>query len=201
MKGISLFVVPKFMVKSEGSLGARNDVQRVSIEHKLGIKASPTAVLQFGDAGGAVGYLVGQENRGLETMFIMRNAARYAVGVQGIAVAERACQQTAAYAKDLVQGRPTDGSLPGAGMIIHHPDVRRMLLTMRALTEGCRAMARRRVHAPKNRHRPLLRRTPAEEGAGAARQHRRWRRLGERTGCGCVLTLPAAKVAGGPCLH
>ncbi|MDM0106551.1 acyl-CoA dehydrogenase [Variovorax sp. J22R24] len=141
VKGISLFVVPKFMVGSDGGLGSRNDVHCVSIEHKLGIKASPTAVLQFGDHGGAVGYLVGQENRGLEYMFIMMNAARYAVGVQGIAVAERAYQKAVAYAKDRVQGRPADGSLPGAGAIIHHPDVRRMLLTMRALTEGCRAMA------------------------------------------------------------
>jgi alkylation response protein AidB-like acyl-CoA dehydrogenase len=151
VKGISLFVVPKFLVNKDGSLGDRNDVHCVSIEHKLGIKASPTAVLQFGDgtpqsiangAGpGAVGYLVGEENRGLEYMFIMMNAARYAVGVQGVAVAERAYQQAAAFAKDRVQGRPVDGSLPGAAAIIHHPDVRRMLMTMRALTEGCRAMA------------------------------------------------------------
>lgn len=141
VKGISLFIVPKFMVKADGSLGERNDVQCVSIEHKLGIKASPTAVLQFGDKGGAVGYLVGQENRGLEYMFIMMNAARYAVGVQGIAVAERAYQKAVQYAKDRVQSRPVDGSLPGSAPIIHHPDVKRMLMTMRALTEGCRAMA------------------------------------------------------------
>jgi 3-(methylthio)propanoyl-CoA dehydrogenase len=141
VKGISLFVVPKFMVASDGSLGARNDVHCVSIEHKLGIKASPTAVLQFGDHGGAAGWLIGQENRGLEYMFIMMNAARYAVGVQGIAVAERAYQKAAQFAKDRVQSRPVDGSLPGSGPIIHHPDVRRMLMTMRALTEGCRAMA------------------------------------------------------------
>jgi len=141
VKGISLFVVPKFMVEADGSLGARNDVQCVSIEHKLGIKASPTAVLQFGDAGGAVGYLVGEENRGLEYMFIMMNAARYAVGVQGIAVAERAYQLAVAYARDRVQGRPVDGSLPGAAAIIHHPDVKRMLLTMRSMVEGCRAAA------------------------------------------------------------
>ncbi|WP_367067983.1 acyl-CoA dehydrogenase [Oryzisolibacter sp. LB2S] len=141
VKGISLFVVPKFMVNADGSLGARNDVHCVSIEHKLGIKASPTAVLQFGDHGGAVGYLVGEENRGLEYMFIMMNAARYAVGMQGIAVAERAYQHAVQYARDRVQSRPVDGSLPGAGPIIHHPDVRRMLMTMRAYTEGCRAMA------------------------------------------------------------
>ncbi len=141
VKGISLFVVPKFMVNGDGSLGERNDVHCVSIEHKLGIKASPTAVLQYGDHGGAIGYLVGQENRGLEYMFIMMNAARYAVGVQGIAIAERSYQQAATFARDRVQSRPVDGSLPGAGPIIHHPDVRRMLMTMRAYTEGCRAMA------------------------------------------------------------
>ncbi|MEY3613043.1 MAG: Acryloyl-CoA reductase, partial [Pseudomonadota bacterium] len=141
VKGISLFVVPKFMVNGDGSLGARNDVHCVSIEHKMGIKASPTAVLQFGDHGGGVGYLVGQENRGLEYMFIMMNAARYAVGVQGIAIAERAYQKAVQYARDRVQSRPVDGSLPAAGPIIHHPDVRRMLMTMRAYTEGCRAMA------------------------------------------------------------
>lgn len=141
VKGISLFVVPKFMVKDDGSLGERNDVYCVSIEHKMGIKASPTAVLQYGDHGGAIGYLVGEENRGLEYMFIMMNAARYAVGVQGIATAERAYQKAVQYARDRVQSRPVDGSLPKAGPIIHHPDVRRMLMTMRAYTEGCRAMA------------------------------------------------------------
>ncbi|WP_374670140.1 acyl-CoA dehydrogenase [Ramlibacter sp.] len=141
VKGISLFVVPKFLVNEDGSLGARNDVHCVSIEHKLGIKASPTAVLQYGDHGGATGYLVGQENRGLEYMFIMMNAARYAVGVQGIAVAERAYQKAVQYARDRVQSRPVDGSLNGPAPIIHHPDVRRMLMTMRAFTEGCRAMA------------------------------------------------------------
>ena len=151
VKGISLFVVPKFMVNKDGTPGARNDVYCVSIEHKLGIKASPTAVLQFGDGTaannvngigpGAVGYLVGQENRGLEYMFIMMNAARYAVGVQGIAIAERSYQKAVRYAKDRVQSRPVDGSMNASAPIIHHPDVRRMLMTMRAYTEGCRAMA------------------------------------------------------------
>ena len=141
VKGISLFVVPKFMVNKDGSLGGRNDVHCVSIEHKLGIKASPTAVLQYGDHGGAVGYVVGQENRGLEYMFIMMNAARYAVGVQGIAIAERAYQKAAQFARDRVQSRPVDGSMSTSAPIIHHPDVRRMLMTMRAYTEGCRAMA------------------------------------------------------------
>ena len=141
VKGISLFIVPKFMINADGSLGARNDAHCVSIEHKLGIKASPTAVLQFGDHGGAVGHLIGQENRGLEYMFIMMNAARYAVGMQGIAIAERAYQKAAQFARDRIQSRPVDGSLPGSGAIIHHPDVKRMLMTMRACTEGCRAMA------------------------------------------------------------
>jgi alkylation response protein AidB-like acyl-CoA dehydrogenase len=141
VKGISLFIVPKFLVSADGSLGERNDAWCVSIEHKLGIKASPTAVLQFGDHGGAVGHLVGEENRGLEYMFIMMNAARFAVGIQGIAVAERAYQKAAAFARERIQSRPVDGSLPGSGPIIHHPDVRRMLMTMRAYTEGCRAMA------------------------------------------------------------
>jgi alkylation response protein AidB-like acyl-CoA dehydrogenase len=151
VKGISLFVCPKFMVNKDGSLGARNDVHCVSIEHKMGIKASPTAVLQFGDGTaakdvngtgpGAVGYLVGQENRGLEYMFIMMNAARYAVGMQGIAIAERAYQKAAQFARDRVQSRPVDGSMAASAPIIHHPDVRRMLMTMRAYTEGCRAMS------------------------------------------------------------
>ena len=141
VKGISLFIVPKFLVNADGSIGARNDAHCVSIEHKMGIKASPTCVLQFGDHGGAVGTLVGQENRGLEYMFIMMNAARFGVGVQGIAVAERSYQHAVAYARDRVQSRPVDGSLNTAAPIIHHPDVRRMLMTMRAYTEACRAMA------------------------------------------------------------
>ncbi len=141
VKGISLFVVPKFMVNQDGSLGARNDVHCVSIEHKMGIKASPTAVLQYGDNGGAIGYLVGQENRGLEYMFIMMNAARFGVGVQGIAIAERAYQKAATFARERVQSRPVDGSIAASAPIIHHPDVRRMLMTMRAYVEGCRAMA------------------------------------------------------------
>ena len=140
VKGISLFVVPKFLVNADGSLGERNDVHCVSIEHKLGIKASPTAVLQFGDHGGAVGYLVGEENRGLEYMFVMMNAARFAVGMQGIAVAERAYQKAVQYAKDRVQSRDLAGSA-GPVTIIHQPDVKRMLMTMRAYTEAARALA------------------------------------------------------------
>ena len=150
VKGISLFLVPKFMVGDDGALGARNDAWCVSIEHKLGIKASPTAVLQFGDgtAGGiadsagpgAVGYLVGQENRGLEYMFIMMNAARFAVGMQGIAIADRAYQQAVRFAHDRAQSRDLGGS-DGPVSIINHPDVKRMLLTMRAHVEGARALA------------------------------------------------------------
>jgi len=140
VKGISLFIVPKFMVNSDGSLGARNDAHCVSIEHKLGIKASPTAVLQFGDHGGAIGTLVGEENRGLEYMFIMMNAARFGVGMQGIGLAERAYQQAVAFAKDRVQSREVAGS-PGPVAIINHPDVRRMLMSMRSQTEAARALA------------------------------------------------------------
>jgi 3-(methylthio)propanoyl-CoA dehydrogenase len=140
VKGISLFIVPKFLVNEDGSLGARNDVHCVSIEHKLGIKASPTAVLQFGDHGGATGYLVGEENRGLEYMFIMMNAARFGVGMQGIALAERAYQQAASFAKERIQSRDLNGS-PGPVAIINHPDVRRMLMSMRAQTEAARALA------------------------------------------------------------
>jgi alkylation response protein AidB-like acyl-CoA dehydrogenase len=141
VKGISLFIVPKFLVNADGSNGARNDVHCVSIEHKLGIKASPTAVLQFGDHGGAIGTLVGEENRGLEYMFIMMNSARFAVGMQGIAVSERAYQQAVGYARERVQSRPVDGSAREAVTIIHHPDVKRMLMTMRSLIEGARSVA------------------------------------------------------------
>nr|WP_235584401.1 acyl-CoA dehydrogenase [Massilia sp. MS-15] len=140
VKGISLFIVPKFMVNADGSLGARNDAHCVSIEHKLGIKASPTAVLQFGDHGGAIGTLVGEENRGLEYMFIMMNAARFGVGMQGVGLAERAYQQAVAFAKDRVQSREVAGS-PGPVAIINHPDVRRMLMSMRSQTEAARALA------------------------------------------------------------
>ena len=136
VKGISLFICPKVLPD-----GTRNDVHCVSIEHKLGIRASPTAVLQYGDHGGAAAQLIGHENRGLEAMFIMMNAARYQVGMQGIAIAERAYQHAVRYARDRVQSRPVDGSMHHAAPIIHHPDVKRMLLTMRAYTEGCRAMA------------------------------------------------------------
>ncbi len=140
VKGISLFIVPKFMVNADGTLGARNDAHCVSIEHKLGIKASPTAVLQFGDHGGAIGTLVGEENRGLEYMFIMMNAARFGVGMQGIGLADRSYQEAVAFAKDRVQSRDLAGSA-GPVSIIHHPDVRRMLMSMRSQVEAARALA------------------------------------------------------------
>ncbi len=141
VKGISLFVVPKFLVNADGSLGARNDAYCVSIEHKLGIHASPTAVMAYGDHGGAIGYLVGQENRGLEYMFIMMNAARFGVGLEGIADGERAYQRAVTYAKDRIQG--TDIGVRGGPKvaIINHPDVRRMLMSMRSQVEAARALA------------------------------------------------------------
>ena len=145
VKGISLFIVPKFIVGEDGRPGARNDVWCASLEHKLGLHGSPTAVLLYGsgkgDVGeGAIGYLVGQENRGLEYMFIMMNAARFAVGQQGIAVAERAYQHALAYAHDRVQSRAIEGSAAPVA-IVHHPDVQRQLLTMRSLIQASRAIA------------------------------------------------------------
>ncbi len=138
VKGISLFLVPKYLVNADGSLGARNDVHAVSLEHKLGINASPTAVLAFGENEGAVGYLVGEENKGLAHMFTMMNNARLAVGVQGVGVCEMATQHALAYARERRQGRGA-GTEPGQMTeIINHPDIRRTLMTMRALTQGAR---------------------------------------------------------------
>src|SRR6266853_1629218 len=136
VRGISLFLVPKFLVNADGSLGQRNEVQCASIEHKLGIHASPTAVLVYENA---VGYLVGEENRGLEYMFIMMNLARFAVGMEGLAISERAYQQALAYAKERVQSRDVAGG-GKAVTIIHHPDVRRMLMSMKSQTEAMRAL-------------------------------------------------------------
>jgi 3-(methylthio)propanoyl-CoA dehydrogenase len=140
VKGISLFVVPKYLVNADGSLGARNDAWCVSIEHKLGIHASPTCVMAFGDSGGAIGTLIGKANEGLKYMFIMMNAARYAVGLEGLALSERAYQQALGYARERVQGRAIEGS-PAPVAIIRHPDVRRMLMTMKAQIEAMRALA------------------------------------------------------------
>ena len=138
-QGISLFLVPKFLVNPDGSLGERNDVKAVGVEHKLGIHSSPTCTLAFGDNGGAVGYLVGEENKGLQAMFTMMNNARLSVGHQGVAVGERAYQQAVSYAQDRLQGRAA--GVEGRAAIIHHPDVKRMLMQMRALTEAGRAMS------------------------------------------------------------
>ncbi|MCV2882995.1 acyl-CoA dehydrogenase [Actibacterium sp. XHP0104] len=136
-KGLSLFVVPKFLVAEDGEPGKRNAVSCVSLEHKLGVRASPTAVLEFD---GAKGFLVGEENKGLGYMFVMMSAARFSVGVQGVAVAERAYQLALSQAQERVQSRPVDGSVNDAVAIIAHPDVRRMLMRMRALVEGGRAL-------------------------------------------------------------
>ncbi len=138
-KGLSLYIVPKFLVNPDGSLGARNDAKPLSLEHKLGIHASPTCVMAYGEDEGAVAYLVGEENRGIEYMFIMMNNARLAVGLQGLAIAERAYQQAADYARNRAQGRALQGSA-GPVTIIRHPDVRRMLLTMKAQIEAMRGL-------------------------------------------------------------
>jgi alkylation response protein AidB-like acyl-CoA dehydrogenase len=141
VKGISLFIVPKFLVNDDGTLGPRNDAWCVSIEHKLGIHASPTAVMAFGDHGGAEGYLVGEKNRGLEYMFIMMNAARFGVGLEGVGACERAYQRARAYAKERIQGYDI-GVRGGAKVpIIKHPDVRRMLMLMKTQAEASRALA------------------------------------------------------------
>ncbi len=139
-RGISLFLVPKHLVNRDGSIGARNDVVCAGLEHKLGIHASPTAVMKYGEKDGAVGYLVGEENRGLNVMFIMMNAARLAVGTQGVAVAERATQLATAYAKERRQGRTASSRGGEMGPIIEHADIRRTLMTMKALTQAARAI-------------------------------------------------------------
>jgi alkylation response protein AidB-like acyl-CoA dehydrogenase len=138
-RGLSLFLTPKFLVKPDGSLGPRNDMRCAGLEHKLGVHASPTCVMIYGDAGGASAWLVGEENRGLHAMFVMMNSARLGVGVQGVAIGERALQQALSYARERRQGRSSRG---GAGMspIIEHPDVRRMLLTMKALVQAARGI-------------------------------------------------------------
>ncbi|HEY7663165.1 MAG TPA: acyl-CoA dehydrogenase [Xanthobacteraceae bacterium] len=138
-KGISLFLVPKFLPNADGSLGLRNDVRAHSVEHKLGIHGSPTCTMVFGDNGGATAFLIGEENRGMACMFTMMNQARLSVALQGVAIAERATQQALAYARERKQGRAA-GARSGASPIIAHPDVKRMLLTMRALTRAARAI-------------------------------------------------------------
>jgi len=141
IKGISLFIVPKFIPSEDGEPGERNDVYCVSLEHKLGIHASPTAVLSYGDNGGAVGYLVGEENRGLEYMFIMMNRARHAVGIESYGIAERASQRALAFARERVQGRAVGDTDSERSPIIRHPDVQRMLLSMQSRIQAMRALS------------------------------------------------------------
>lgn len=163
-RGLSLFLVPKFLPDAQGNPGVRNDLKAVSLERKLGIHASPTAVMSFGDQGGAIGWLVGAENRGLEGMFTMMNNARLSVGLQGVAIAERAWQQARAYARERIQGRAVGAAMDGSGPILHHPDVRRMLMTMKALTEAGRALVARAAWAI-----DVGRRHPDRQTAAAAR--------------------------------
>ena len=167
-RGISLFLVPKFLVNPDGSLGAANDVRCHSLEHKLGIHASPTCTMVYGDEGGAIGWLIGEENRGLACMFTMMNAARLGVGLEGVAIAERAYQQAVAYANDRRQGRAPGASGEGMSAIVDHPDVRRMLMVMRAQTRAARAICYMTAEALDRSHRekdPARRKAAADRAA------------------------------------
>jgi acyl-CoA dehydrogenase len=152
-KGISLFLVPKFLLDADGKPGKRNDVHAHSVEHKMGIHGSPTCTMVFGDKGGAVGYLIGKEHAGMACMFTMMNEARLAVGIQGVAIAERAMQQALQYARERKQGRSEQPGGASSVAIIEHADVRRMIFTMRALTQGARAICySTRMEPPRKRH-------------------------------------------------
>ena len=166
-RGISLFLVPKFLVNSDGTVGARNDVRCAGIEHKLGIHGSPTCTMIYGDHDGAIGYLIGEENRGLNCMFTMMNSARLGVGLQGVAVAERATQLAVSYASERKQGKTILGGTDGNGPIIGHPDVLRMLTMMRAKTEAARAICYMTAAAIDRSHREPdeTKRKAAEERA------------------------------------
>src|SRR5438045_337920 len=137
-KGISLFLIPKFLVNADGSLGGRNDIYPSGVEHKLGMHASPTCTMTMGDHGGAIGYLIGEENRGMQCMFTMMNQARLGVGLEGVGIADRAYQQALSYAQERRQGRAVGKAGDGMDPIIVHPDVKRMLMQMRALTAALR---------------------------------------------------------------
>ncbi len=152
-RGISLFLVPKFLVNTDGTLGSRNDVRCAGLEHKLGIHASPTCTMIYGDQGGAIGYLIGEENRGLNCMFTMMNSARLGVGLQGVAIAERAYQLALAYASERKQGRAIGSTAEGMSAIIAHPDVRRMLMLMRSRTDAARAICYMTAAAMDRSHR------------------------------------------------
>jgi alkylation response protein AidB-like acyl-CoA dehydrogenase len=193
-KGISLFLVPKFLVNDDGSLGARNDVNCVSIEHKMGIHSSPTCVLSYGDDGGAIGYLVGEENQGMRAMFTMMNSARISVGVQGVGLGDAAYQKALTYAQERLQGKEIGGDGAGPVPIIQHPDVRRMLLTMRSQIEAMRALVAFNSVA--------LDRQRALEGDEATY----WGEIGELltpvtkgwcTDVGCEVTSTAIQIFGG----
>ncbi len=167
-RGISLFLVPKFLVNADGSLGARNDVHCASLEHKLGIHGSPTCVMAYGDKGGATGWLIGQENKGLACMFTMMNSARLSVGMQGVAISERATQHALAYARDRRQGRAPNSTTSGMDAIVHHPDVARMLMTMRASTDAVRAICFATAGALDRSHRlndPAAKKAASERNA------------------------------------
>ena len=166
-RGISLFLVPKFLVNKDGSLGERNDVRCAGLESKLGIHGSPTCTMIYGDEGGAIGYLVGEENRGLNAMFTMMNAARLGVGLQGVAIGERAYQLALAYAKERKQGRALNTRNEGSSAIIEHADIRRMLMLMRAKTDAARAICYMTAAAidRANREKDPLKKKQAEERA------------------------------------
>ncbi len=174
-RGISLFLVPKFLVNADGSVGARNDVKCAGVEHKLGIHASPTCTMVYGDDGGATGWLIGQENKGLACMFTMMNSARLSVGLQGVAISERATQHALAYARERKQGRAPNSTTQGMDAIIHHPDVKRMMMTMRSMTDAARAICYTTAGALDRSHR--------ESDAAARKQ------AGERN----ALLTPVAK--------
>jgi acyl-CoA dehydrogenase len=164
-KGISLFLVPKFLVNEDGSLGARNDVYAAKLEHKLGIHGSPTAVMNFGDQGGAVGFMVGEPNKGLFAMFTMMNEARIGVAAQGVGIAEAAFQQALAYARERKQGAAEDGGLDSLVPIVQHPDIKRMLLNMKVKTSAARAICYRTAVAADLSHHAT---DPEERRRGAA---------------------------------
>jgi acyl-CoA dehydrogenase len=167
-KGISLFIVPKVLVNADGSLGARNDVICAGVEHKLGIHASPTCTMKFGEQGAAVGYLLGEENRGLNVMFIMMNAARLAVGVQGVAIADRATQRALQYARDRRQGRTASSKGHEMGPIVEHADIRRTLMTMKSMTQAARAIClvtAREIDISKKAKDPAVRAAAANKAA------------------------------------
>ncbi len=194
-KGISMFIVPKYLVNADGSLGAENDLRPVSLEHKMGIHASPTCVMSYGDNGNCIGYLIGEENKGMSNMFTMMNNARVGVGLQGVAIAERAYQQAVAYAMDRVQSAELGSASRSPVAIIKHPDVRRMLMTMRAQTEAIRAIIYRNTWAIDRAHKA----ENAEEMAAAKGEADLLTPISKAyaTDTGCEVASLAVQVHGG----